>query len=217
MADVIPFCVALRSRTRDAAAGGQAELLDRLLCGDAGRDDYIALLSQHFFLYEALESAAELVRRDPVVAPFLSRTLTRVPAISADLDFLIGTHWREEIRPLPATRALIERIRTVATRWPNGFIAHHYTRYLGDLAGGQLISSLLQRRFGFETNGVGFFLFAEIADPGAFKQTYRQQLDEAPWDEAERERVIDEVLLAARLNRALSAEITMAPPRASTA
>ncbi len=52
----------------------------------------------------------------------------------------------------------------------------------------------MQRHFGFETNGVGFYLFDQIASPKAFKETYREQLDAAGWDEAERERVIDEVL-----------------------
>jgi heme oxygenase len=40
----------------------------------------------------------------------------------------------------------------------------------------------MQRRFGFESNGVGFYLFDEIADPKEFKQTYRDELDRATWD-----------------------------------
>ena len=44
---------------------------------------------------------------------------------------------------------------------------------------------------------------SDIADPGAFKDVYREQLDAAPWDAEERERVIDEVLLAYRFNTEL--------------
>jgi len=54
----------------------------------------------------------------------------------------------------------------------------------------------MQRRFGFDTNGVGFFLFAEIAAPKQFKSTYRQQLDAVDWSPEERERVLDEVAVA---------------------
>ena len=61
----------------------------------------------------------------------------------------------------------------------------------------------MARRFGFETNGIGFYLFDDIADPKAFKEVYREQLDAAPWDAAEQERVIDEVLLAYRFNTEL--------------
>lgn len=68
----------------------------------------------------------------------------------------------------------------------------------------------MARRFGFETNGIGFYLFDDIADPAAFKDVYREQLDAAPWDDAERERVIDEVLLAYRFNTELFEDLDRA-------
>ncbi|MBG9885183.1 heme oxygenase, partial [Bacillus toyonensis] len=129
------------------------------------------------------------------------------PALEADLEFLVGEDWRERIAPLTTTRRYVDRIRQVGATWAGGFVAHHYTRYLGDLSGGLFIGRVMQRRFGFETNGVGFYLFDDIADPKAFKDVYREQLDAAPWDEAERERVIDEVLLAYRFNTELFEEL----------
>ena len=68
----------------------------------------------------------------------------------------------------------------------------------------------MQRRFGFETNGIGFYLFDDIADPKAFKDVYREQLDAVPWDDAEKERVIDEVLLAYRFNTELFEDLERA-------
>ena len=41
-----------------------------------------------------------------------------------------------------------------------------------------------------ETNGIGFYVFDDIADPRAFKDVYREQLDAAPWDADEQERVV---------------------------
>jgi heme oxygenase len=38
----------------------------------------------------------------------------------------------------------VQRIHETAAR-PGGFVAHHYTRYLGDLPGGQVIRTVLQR------------------------------------------------------------------------
>ena len=87
------------------------------------------------------------------------------------------------------------------------YIAHHYTRYLGDLSGGQFIGRVMARRFGFETNGIGFYVFDEIADPGAFKDVYREQLDAVPWDDAEKACVIDEVLVAYDFNTELFEEL----------
>jgi heme oxygenase len=105
----------------------------------------------------------------------------------------------------------VDRIDEIAAdHWAGGFVAHHYTRYLGDLSGGQAIRRIMQRHFGFETNGVGFYLFDQIASPKAFKDTYREQLDAVDWDAAERERVIDEVLAAYRLNTELFDDLAQA-------
>ena len=68
----------------------------------------------------------------------------------------------------------------------------------------------MQKRFGFDTNGVGFYLFDEIADPAAFKDTYRDQLNSVDWDDAERERVIDEVMTAYRLNTEVFQDLSAA-------
>ena len=114
------------------------------------------------------------------------------------------------LEPLPTTRRYVARINQVGAAWAGGFVAHHYTRYLGDLSGGLFIGRLMQRRFGFETNGIGFYLFDDIADPKAFKDVYREQLDAVPWDDAEKERVIDEVLLAYRFNTELFEDLERA-------
>ncbi|NUU08594.1 biliverdin-producing heme oxygenase [Leifsonia sp. C5G2] len=211
MAEPIPFSEALRERTRGVHQESEgAVFMQDLMSGKGSRDDYIALLGQHYFIYEALEQAAEGMADDPVAALFISPKLTRLPAIEADLEFLLGAGWRDRIAPLPSTMRYTARIREVGSSWPGGFIAHHYTRYLGDLSGGQIIRTLLQRQYGFDTNGVGFYLFAEIAKPKLFKDTYRSQLDAVQWTEEERDRVIGEVGLAFRFNTELFDDLATA-------
>ena len=207
---VIPFSQALRERTWTSHASSEgADFMSDLMSGKGTRDDYIALVAQHYFIYEALEQAAARMADDEVAARFITPGLTRLPAIEADLAFLLGDDWREQIEPLPTTRRYVDRIREVSD-WPGGFVAHHYTRYLGDLSGGQVIRTLMQRQFGFETNGVGFYLFDQIANPKAFKETYRDELDSVDWSEEERERVIDEVLTAYRFNTELFVDLARA-------
>jgi heme oxygenase len=211
MPNLLPFSQELRERTRRGHSESEgADFMGDLMTGKGTREDYIALVAQHFFIYEAIESAAEGMKNNPVAAPFLSDKLTRLPAIEADLRFLLGESWRDSIFPLPTTTAYVARIREVGATWAGGFVAHHYTRYLGDLSGGQVIRTIMQRQFGFETNGVGFYLFGDIAKPREFKDTYRDQLDAAPWDEAERTRVIDEVLVAYRFNTDLFRDLATA-------
>ncbi len=208
MADIISFSAALRERSASSHSQSEsAGFMSDLLKGEGTREDYIALVIQHYFIYEALESAAERMKNDPVASVFITDKLTRLPALEADLEFLVGADWREQIVPLPATRRYVDRINQVGATWAGGFVAHHYTRYLGDLSGGIFIGRVMQRRFGFETNGVGFYLFDDIADPKAFKDVYREQLDAAPWDDAEKAHVIDEVLLAYRFNTELFEEL----------
>jgi heme oxygenase len=209
---VIPFSQALRERTWSGHGESEgAGFMHDLMTGNGSREDYIALVAQHYFVYEALEAAALRFVDDAEAAPFISAQLTRLPALEVDLEFLLGADWKQQITPVPATERYVARIREIeAEGWSGGFVAHHYTRYLGDLSGGQAIGRLMKRHFGFETNGILFYLFDQIADPKSFKETYREQLDAAGWDSAERERVIDEVLAAYALNTALFEDLSAA-------
>ena len=216
MSDVIPFSQALRERTRSGHSQSEgATFMTDLMEGRGSRDDYIALVAQHYFIYEALEAAAEAQKGDAVAAAFITPQLIRLPALEDDLQFLLGDGWRDQISPLPTTARYVARINEVAATWSGGFVAHHYTRYLGDLSGGQIIRTLMQRQFGFETNGVGFYLFDQIAKPKEFKETYRDQLDAVAWDDAERERVIDEVMIAYRFNTELFVDLAHAKASAA--
>lgn len=218
MPELVPFSAALRERSSSAHSGSEhAGFMADLMQGKGTREDYVALVVQHWFIYDALEAAAERMSSDPVAASFISDKLTRLPALEADLAFLIGDDWREHVAPLPTTQRYVARIREVGAVWPGGFVAHHYTRYLGDLSGGLFIGRLMARQFGFETNGIGFYLFGDIADPRAFKDVYREQLDAAPWDAAEQERIIDEVLVAYQFNTDLFADLAAAKQSAASA
>jgi heme oxygenase len=216
VSEVIPFSQALRERTRGGHSESEgATFMEDLMSGKGSREDYIALVAQHYFIYEALEAAGVAMQDDAVAAAFITPQLIRLPALEADLEFLLGDGWRAQIAPLPTTARYVERINTVAATWNGGFVAHHYTRYLGDLSGGQIIRTLIQRQFGFETNGVGFYLFDQIAKPKEFKDTYREQLDAVTWDDAERERVIDEVMVAYRFNTELFVDLARAKAEAA--
>ena len=105
MSDPIPFSTALRERSSSAHSSSEgAGFMSDLMKGAGTREDYIALVAQHWFMYDALERAADRMRDDPVASAFISDELTRLPALAADLGFLLGPEWREQISPLPTTR-----------------------------------------------------------------------------------------------------------------
>src|SRR5688500_4368987 len=103
---------------------------DALRSGRLDRAGYTALTAQLFFVYETLEEAAGEMRRDPVAGAFVAPELDRLPALVADLTYLIGRDWPAHVSASTATSEYRARLRDVAFTWPAGFVAHHYTRYL---------------------------------------------------------------------------------------
>ncbi len=197
--DAVPFSRLVRERSgAHHGSSESASFMTELMAGRATLDDYTALVLQHWAIYEALEGAADALREHPEVAPFLSADLDRLPSLERDLAALLGVEWQDHLELVPATVDYAARIREVAAEWPAGFVAHHYTRYLGDLSGGIHIGRVVSRQFGFDPAGPGasFYHFERISDPTAFKDDYRAQLDAARWASDEAERVVAEVLSA---------------------
>ncbi|MFI1063929.1 heme oxygenase (biliverdin-producing) [Streptomyces spororaveus] len=180
-----------------------------LLGGRLGVDAYTRYTEQLWFVYRALEDAAESLKDDPVAGPFIRPELMRVAEIERDLAHLVGPDWRESVAALPATRAYAERVAQCAAEWPGGYVAHHYTRYLGDLSGGQIIRDKAERTWGFERKGDGvrFYVFSDISNPAAFKRTYRELLDAIAADDLEKQRIIDECKRAFDFNGAVFREL----------
>lgn len=199
--------VRLRLGTRgEHDAAQNAGFLDRLVAGDLPVAAYADLAGQHFFIYEALESAAQAMADDPIAGVFVFPQLTRLPSIITDLEFLCGSTWADRIAALPATAAYCARLRAVAFDRPYGFIAHHYTRYLGDLAGGQDIGRAVADAYAFDGDGCRFYAFDDV-ETVDFRRRYREQLDAVRWPPAEEEDFLTEVSQAYRLNVAVLREL----------
>jgi heme oxygenase len=175
-----------------------------LLGGRLGVEAYARYTEQLWFVYESLEAGAHRLASDPVAGPFVQPELMRLTALERDLAHLRGPGWRTTLRALPSTRVYAERVAECVREWPAGYIAHHYTRYLGDLSGGQIIRDRAERTWGFarKGDGVRFYVFEEITNPAAFKRGYRELLDRAGAvvDELERQRVVAECRRAFALN-----------------
>ncbi|MER6311257.1 biliverdin-producing heme oxygenase [Streptomyces sp. NPDC001739] len=201
-----PFSTVIR--TASHAQHTEAEnssFMSDLLGGRLGVTAYRRYTEQLWFVYRALEDATGALAGDPVAGPFLRPELARTPELERDLAHLGGPDWRTGLRPLPATAAYAARITECARTWPAGYVAHHYTRYLGDLSGGQLIRGTAEKTWGFarKGDGVRFYVFEGIANPAAFKRSYRALLDALPVDEVEKQRVVEECRRAFRLNSAV--------------
>ncbi|WP_066953939.1 heme oxygenase (biliverdin-producing) [Streptomyces lushanensis] len=205
-ASATPFSTLIRVASQEQHTEAETStFMSDLLGGRLGVDAYTRYTEQLWFVYRALEGAMEALRGDPVAGPFIRPELARTPELERDLAHLRGPRWREGVDPLPATAAYAARIEECARTWPGGYVAHHYTRYLGDLSGGQIIRDKAEKTWGFSRKGDGvrFYVFEEIPNPAAFKRGYRELLDRVAADDLEKQRIVDECKRAFDFNGAV--------------
>ncbi|MET1036794.1 MAG: biliverdin-producing heme oxygenase [Aeromicrobium sp.] len=189
------------SQAEHTAAEGSS-FMSELLAGRINEAGYAHFLSLLRRVYVALETTAADLAGDPIAAAVIDPAIERLAAIDADLD-----RWGRVDVDSPATDAYVARILASAS-WGGLFVAHHYTRYMGDLSGGQAIGRIISREFDLDGAGVAFYAFDAVPKPKLYKDAYRARLDALPLDERERERVLDEVKAVFGLNGAIFAEMT---------
>jgi heme oxygenase (biliverdin-producing, ferredoxin) len=206
-----PLSTAMRegSKTEHEAAENSS-FMSELLAGRVSEAGYAAYLLRLRAVYEVMEATGRALADDPVVAAVHDPGLERLAAIDADLD-----HWAPgAVRGVdsPATAAYVARLAASAT-WGGLFVAHHYTRYLGDLSGGQAIGRILDREFGLGGRGIAFYDFPAVPKPKPYKDAYRARLDALAASPEDKGRVVAEVQEAFRLNRGLFAELGASLPQ----
>lgn len=204
---VTPLSTRLREGTR--AAHERAEtvsFITDLMHGALSTAAYADLAAQQHGIYIALEAASQQMLASQRGRDLVFPGLTRTPSIEADLAFLFGPEWRAEIDVLPVAREYAERIVEVGDDLPR-YAAHAYTRYLGDLSGGQAIKRLVQRHYGLGEEGVAFYTFEEIEKPKVFKDVYRARLDALELTPAEVDAAVDEAGVAFDLSARLFAAL----------
>ncbi|MGH8966490.1 MAG: heme oxygenase (biliverdin-producing) [Actinomycetes bacterium] len=196
------------SRAEHSAAES-SEFIERLLDGRAKREEYAAYVRRLAAIYDALESVGHAYADDPAVATVVDPLLERRDALAADLDYWAGPAWPDIPLDSPATAAYVARIGEAAADWGGLYIAHHYTRYLGDLSGGQAIGRVVARTYDLPAGvGTAFYEFAAIPKPKPYKDAYRSRLDSLELGEVDKQRIVSEVKLAFRLNESIFAELT---------
>ncbi len=158
-------------------------------------------------VYTALDRAALAWAHDPLVGAVELPGLARSARLADDLRHLTGS---ATAPATPAAQAYADRIAARATVSAPAFVAHHYARYLGDLSGGQVIGAALSRSLGLVDGAGGSFLAFPDLRPGEARRRYRAALDALPFGPAEREELVEEALVAYRLNLALTAELDAA-------
>jgi heme oxygenase len=108
------------------------------LKGVVEKTSYRKLVSNLYFVYSAMEEEMERHQAHPILSKIYFQQLNRKKSLEQDLSFYYGSNWREQVAPSPAAKDYVQHIREVSASAPELLIAHSYTRYIGDLSGGQI-------------------------------------------------------------------------------
>ena len=186
-----PLSTALREETASAHSDAEStRFMADLVEGKLGREEVIDLTAQYWFIYTALEAAVRRLSSEPAVAAVADSRLERVPALEADLAHLIGPDWRERISPTESTLAYAATLDSFGPDNAPAVVAHHYVRYLGDIAGGQVIARMLYTAYGLDNEGLHFYDFSTVGKIPPFRSAYRRALDSIELTPAERDQLI---------------------------
>jgi heme oxygenase (biliverdin-producing, ferredoxin) len=196
----------LRTKTLHVEAERTGIIRD-LLRGDASREGYILLLRNLLPAYQEMEQALERYRDARILAALAEYRHDRASAIEADLLALCGKNWKRDIPLLDAGQVYAQRVAKAAEGDGARLIAHAYTRYLGDLSGGQILQRLLERSLDLRPSELSFYDFPRFTDLAALKADYRKSLDQAGAFASDPQAVVEEGAIAFSLNIDLSCAV----------
>ncbi|XP_036408343.1 heme oxygenase 1a isoform X1 [Megalops cyprinoides] len=193
----------IKTVTKDSHVRAEnTELMLSYQRGQITLPQYKLLLCSLYEIYKALEEELDRNSSHPGVAPiYFPQELARLQALERDLEYVLGQDWRERVIVPAATHRYTQRLRQIGGENPVLLVAHAYTRYLGDLSGGQVLGRITQKSMGLRSGeGLSFFSFPGVTSPHRFKQLYRSRMNSIELTEEQREGVLQEAVRAFEFN-----------------
>ena len=202
------LAIRLKEGTKEShSAAENTKFVASFLRGVVDYEEYRKLLTNFYYVYDTMEQRIRETE-DPMVQAIKSEDLERKEAIERDLEYYYGSDWKDKQIPSEACNTYCHRINEIAEKDPYLLIAHHYTRYIGDLSGGKILKEIAARVLKPPVGkGLDFYEFPSIPDAKAFKQNYRAVLDNLGTDSSQENALITEANYAFRLNMYMFDEI----------
>ena len=206
---VADFAAQIKQGTKEShSAAENTKFVASFLRGVLDPEEYRKLIANFYFVYSAMEEEVEALKDHPVVGKINLPELPRKESLKEDLSYYYGPSWETEIKQSEACVKYVNRIREIAKDDPNLLVGHHYTRYLGDLSGGQILRGIAENSLKPEKGkGLSFYDFSEISDSKNYKKSYRQLLDELDVAQDDVDLIIREANYAFKLNMYMFEEL----------
>ncbi|AFY72527.1 heme oxygenase [Synechococcus sp. PCC 7502] len=203
--------LAAKLRDGTAKSHSMAEGADFIKCflqGVIDKESYRKLAANFYFVYTALEAELTRHKDHPVLSSLYTPDLWREKSLEQDLAYYYGTDWRNLAQPSEACKKYVKHIQAVSNNTPELLAAHAYTRYMGDLSGGQILKKIAKQAMGLKDgNGTAFYEFPTIKNHGEYKKKYRALLDTLSVDDATQDKIVDEANYAFHLNMEMFQEL----------
>ena len=186
------------------SAAENTSFVASFLRGVVSKESYKALVKDLYYVYRTLEEEFEKHKDHPVVGKLYLPELNRVNNLERDLRFYYGPEWRSIIMPSEACANYVSRIKCCSIEDPTLLVGHHYTRYLGDLSGGQILYNIAKRSLPFTQyeldagEGLHFYEFDKIENAKEYKDGYRAILNGLDVDQHQVDAIIVEANYAFR-------------------
>lgn len=177
------------------------------LKGVVEKKSYRKLVADLYYVYSAMEEEMERLKDHPVVSQIYFPELNRKQSLETDLRYYFGPNWQAEAKITPAGQAYVDRIHEVAQTAPELLVSHSYTRYLGDLSGGQILKKIAQNAMNLDGEGTAFYEFENISDEKAFKDKYRAAMNSLDVPEETAEQIVQEANDAFGMNMNMFKEL----------
>ena len=202
------LAIALKEGTKEShSAAENTKFVASFLRGVVDYEEYRKLLTNFYYVYDTMEQRIRETE-DPMVQAIKSEDLERKEAIERDLEYYYGSDWKDKQIPSEACNTYCHRINEIAEKDPYLLVAHHYTRYIGDLSGGKILKEITARVLKPPAGkGLDFYEFPSIPNAKLFKQNYRAVLDNLGTDSSQENALITEANYAFRLNMYMFDEI----------
>jgi heme oxygenase len=209
--------------------------------GISKKESYRDLLTSLYYVYKAMEidvldvnanaKAAATADSDdstPVSCSSMinkldDTSLRRLAGLEKDMEYFYGSNvWQNNIpKPTKATEAYVNRIQEISKKNDDDnnsqqylFIAHQYTRYLGDLFGGQMMGGMASRSMDLPLDGSGvqFYNFNDIKSTKEdFINAWYTKLNSLPLTKEQKQNIVNEANLVFDLNINLLKELDGSP------
>nr|ARW69340.1 Heme oxygenase [Polysiphonia sp.] len=194
--------------TKSHSMAENVSFVKSFLGGVVDKKSYRQLVANLYFIYDAIEEQIEENKDNLAVKAIYFPELYRKKSLINDLDYYYGSTWLDKIKPSSATQLYIERIRKIGYSNPELLIAHSYTRYIGDLSGGQILKKIARSAMQLPNDkGTAFYDFDSISDEKLFKENYRISLNSIPLNNKQIEQIITEANIAFNLNMKIFQEL----------